>query len=72
MSNLTVVFSDDRKAVTVVGLNGNKVHRRAAVTLNVSFRKDGGITMWGDGEHKSQTVRIDSYGRVFNSRKALK
>jgi hypothetical protein len=72
MSNITVVFSDDHKSITLVGVNGNRVTRKAAVTLNVSFRKDGGATVWGDGEHKSQTVRVDSYGRMMNTRKALK
>ena len=73
MSMLNVVFSDDHKAITVIGVNGNRVQRKAAVTLNISFRKDGGATIWGDGEHKSQTVRVDHYGRLMmNVKRPLK
>lgn len=72
MSKLTIVFSDANRAVTVVGVNGNRVDRRAAGTLNVSHRKDGGVTIWGDGEHRDQTVRVDAYGRVMNGRKSFK
>lgn len=67
MSNLNVVFSNDHKTVTVIGVNHNKFSRTAAVTLNVSFRKDGGVTVWGDGEHRDQTVRVDSYGRMMGA-----
>ncbi len=60
----TVVFSDDLRTVTVIGINGNTVTRRAQSTLNVSHRKDGGLTIWADSEHKSQTTRLDRYGRL--------
>lgn len=72
MSMLPVVFSNDHKTVTIVGKNGNEVKRTAAVTLNVSFRKDGGVTIWGDGEHKDQTVRVDAYGRTMRSKRSAK
>ena len=72
MSPLSVVLSDDHKSVTIIGVNGNRVTRKAATFLNVSFRKDGGATIWSDGEHKSQTVRVDRYGRVSNLKKMFK
>ena len=64
MSQPTVVFSDDNKTVTIIGVNGDRFTRHAGSTLNVSFRKDGGVTVWADGEHKSQTLRVDAYGRL--------
>lgn len=63
-----VIFSDDMKTVEVIGINGDRVRRHAAQTLNVSFRKDGGVTIWADGEHKSQTTRTDRFGRLANTR----
>ena len=44
------------------------MRRHATQTLNVSFRKDGGVTIWADGEHRSQTTRTDRYGRLANTR----
>jgi hypothetical protein len=61
----TVIFSNAHKTVTIVGVNGDTLTRNAATTLNVSFRKDGGVTVWADGEHSSQTTRVDSYGRLY-------
>ncbi len=60
----TVVFSNNNRTVTVVGVNNNVVTRTAAENLNVAYRKDGGITIWADGEHKSQTIRLDAFGRT--------
>jgi len=68
--SLSVVFSDDHKTVTLIGVNNNRVTRKAAKTLNVSFRKDGGASIWADGECADQTTRVDSYGRLFRARKA--
>lgn len=62
----TVVFSDDHKTVTVIGVNKDKVVRHATTFLNFCVRKDGGVTIWSDGEHSSQTVRVDAYGRLVN------
>lgn len=72
LSPLSVVLSDDHKSVTIIGVNGNRVTRKAAGFLNVCFRKDGGATIWSDGEHRSQTVRVDRYGRVSNLKQMLK
>lgn len=71
-TRLIVTFDPDFKGVTVTGVNGNSVRRRAAVTMNVSFRKDGGVTIWGDGECTDQTLRLDSYGRTIRSKRAPK
>ena len=66
-----VVISNDRKSVTIVGAGGNTVSRTAASTLNVSHRKDGGVTVWADGEHRSQTIRVDAFGRVTNGKRVI-
>jgi hypothetical protein len=66
MTKPVVLFSDNMKTVSVVGVNGDTIVRHAATTLNVSFRKDGGVTIWADGEHASQTTRTDAYGRLSN------
>lgn len=64
-----VVMSNDRKSVTIVGAGGNTVSRTATSTLNVSHRKDGGVTVWADGEHRSQTIRVDAWGRLSNGKR---
>jgi len=66
-----VVISNDRKSVTIVGAGGNTVSRTAQSTLNVSHRKDGGVTVWADGEHRSQTIRVDAFGRVTNGKRVI-
>lgn len=72
MSKPTVVFADNMKSATVVAVNGARVQVNAQDTLAVWFRKDGGVTFRTDAEHRSQTIRVDKYGRVFNGKKALK
>lgn len=72
MQKPTVVFSDSMKSATVVAVNGARVQVNAQDTLAVWFRKDGGVTFRTDAEHRSQTIRVDRYGRVFNGKKALK
>jgi hypothetical protein len=68
----TVVFSDDHKTITVIGVNKDRVVRHATTFLNFCVRKDGGVTIWTDGSHKDQTVRTDAYGRLMNSKRAPK
>lgn len=65
--NPTVVFSNDNKTATVIAVNGGRVTVVAQDTLSVWFRKDGGVTLRTDAEHRSQTIRVDAYGRVFNN-----
>lgn len=60
----TVIFSSDNKSATVVAVNGARVSVVAQDTLGVWFRKDGGVTFRTDAEHRSQTVRVDAYGRI--------
>lgn len=64
MQKYNVVHSNGGKSVTIVAVNGDQYTRHASTTMNVSYRKDGGLTVWADGEHKSQTVRFDRYGRI--------
>jgi hypothetical protein len=64
----TVVFSNDNKSATVIAANGARVQVVAQDTLSVWFRKDGGVTLRTDSEHRAQTVRVDAYGRLTNSR----
>lgn len=59
-------FSNDNKTLTIIGVNGDEFVRNAGTTLNVCVRKDGGLTVWADGEHSSQTLRVDSFGRLTN------
>lgn len=66
-SNLNVIQSPDGKQVTVIGVNGDRVTRHAVSYMNVCHRSDGGVTIWADGEHRSQTTRVDSYGRLVNT-----
>lgn len=70
MQKPTVVLSNNGKSVTIVGVNGDTVSRNASSTLNLSFRKDGGVTVWVDGEHKSQTTRTDKFGRLTSEKRA--
>lgn len=72
MSKPTVVFADNMKSATVVAVNGARVQVNAQDTLAVWFRKDGGVTFRTDAEHRSQTIRVDTYGRVFSGKKASK
>ena len=65
-----VVFAPDHKSATVIAVNGAKVEVVAQATLGVWFRKDGGVTFRTDAGHRSQTIRVDKYGRVFNTVKA--
>ena len=60
----TLVFSLDMKSVTVIGVNGARTTIVAQSTLSFWARKDGGFTFSVDGEHRSQTVRVDRYGRI--------
>lgn len=62
-----VVFAPDMKSATVVAVNGAKVEVIAQDTLAVWFRKDGGVTFRTDAAHRSQTIRVDQTGRVFNT-----
>lgn len=62
----TVVFSDNMKSATVVAVNGARAHVVAQDTLAVWFRKDGGVTFRTDAAHRSQTIRVDRFGRVSN------
>lgn len=71
MPTPTVVFSNNNKSITIVGVNGDQFTRNASTTLNVAFRKDGGLTVWADGEHKSQTLRVDSFGRLTNESRVV-
>jgi hypothetical protein len=66
---LSVVQSNDGKTVDIIGINGDRVRRNATSTMFVCHRKDGGVTVWADGEHHSQTTRVDSYGRLMNKRR---
>jgi len=66
MSRLTVTFDHDFRGVTITGVGGNTVRRRANGTVSVIMRKDGGATITAHGEDKRQTVRVDSYGRIWN------
>lgn len=72
MQKPTVVFSDNMKSATVVAVNGARVQVNAQDTLAVWFRKDGGVTFRTDAEHRSQTIRVDRFGRVFSGKKAAK
>lgn len=64
MSNATLVFSNDNKTATVIGVNGSRTTVVAQHYLGFWARKDGGYTFSVDGEHNSQTVRVDRYGRI--------
>ena len=68
--NPTVIFAQDHKSATVIAVNGARVEVVAQDTLGVWFRKDGGVTFRTDAGHRSQTVRVDKYGRLFNMTKA--
>lgn len=68
MSNLhkhaIVVLSHDNKSATVIGVNGERTTVVAHTTLGFWSRKDGGVTFRMDQNHRSQTVRLDRFGRV--------
>lgn len=65
-----VVFSQDMKSAVVIAVNGAKVEVVAQDTLSFWRRKDGGYTFRTDAGSRSQTIRVDKYGRVFNTTKA--
>ena len=66
MSSAQVVFASDMKSATVLAVNGARTHIVAQHTLACWARKDGGFTFRADAEHRSQTVRVDKYGRISN------
>ena len=67
MQKYSVVHSNGGKSVTIIAVNGDQYTRHAGVTMNVSYRKDGGLTVWADGESASQTVRFDRFGRIADT-----
>lgn len=66
---MQVIRDFDGKGVTVVADNGNSVVVRAGTFLNLCTRSDGGVTIWGDGRPKSETIRTDKRGVVLNPAK---
>lgn len=64
----TVLLSTDNKSATVIAVNGARVTVVAQTTLSFWARKDGGVTLRADAEHKSQTVRVDAFGRLTTSK----
>jgi hypothetical protein len=71
MSNFarpSVVFGPGNTSATVVAVNGAQVQVVAQAALSVWFRKDGGVTFRTDQEAASQTVRVDRFGRLHNTR----
>lgn len=72
MQKPTVIFGSDNKSATVIAVNGARVSVVAQDTLGVWFRKDGGVTFRTDAEHRSQTVRVDAYGRITTDQSATK
>lgn len=64
---VNIILSDDHKTITVIGVNGDRVTRHATTVLNFCRTSRGGVTIWVDGEHKSQTTRVDSFGRLSTS-----
>lgn len=64
-----VVFGSDMNTATVVAANGAKVEVRAQAALSVWFRQDGGVTFRTDQDHRSQTIRVDRFGRLTNEKR---
>jgi hypothetical protein len=60
-----VVKDSSNKAVTIISTDGSQNITVSATTfLNMSVRKDGGVTLWADGRPKSETIRVDSRGML--------